>query len=62
MVGNPSESELKRLEDEAEVRRLQEEAQVELQRNQALQAKGRQVQSDIMRMDLAGADIFSTPQ
>ena len=61
MAGNPSESELKRQADEAERRRLLEEAEVEIQRNRELQAKGRQVQNDIMRMNSAGADIFNTP-
>ena len=56
MVNTPSESELKRRqddelrrqEDESERQRLEQEAAHEIARNRELQAKGRQVQNNIL--------------
>ena len=72
MVGTFTKSELKRQRDdehrqhlqadEAKHRRLEEEERLEIQRNQELQARSRQLQGNILQMDLDGQNVFTTPQ
>ena len=62
MTGIPTGTDPQLPPNDADLRQIREEAETELERNRALQARGRQARDDIMRADQPRTDIFNTPE